>query len=89
MGRYQGCKLTVEVPTSCDERAVRKALVDEFPGIEVVVHVGPALRTTQAVVPDKHSLAGMAERVGLGPGVRTGERALLKMSDEVLRRFNA
>lgn len=86
MSYYRGCKLTIEVPKEYDQAAIKEALVEDLPGIEVRVQI-PTLRTVEAFVPDNHGMTGMSEQVGGGPVVRTGGRTLLQRSDEILGRF--
>jgi hypothetical protein len=90
MSCYKGCQLTIEIPKTgnYDQAAIKKALTDELPGIEITIQTGPVLHAANAVVPKDHSLAGMSEReVGSTQDVPTGARTLAQMADEVLGRF--
>jgi hypothetical protein len=91
MSYYKGCELTIEIPEtgSYDQAAIKKALTDELPGIEIVVRTGHALHAANAVVPKEHPLGGASEQKGRGPEVHTGGRSLLTMAEEVLDRFKS
>lgn len=94
MKYYDRCKLTVKVPESgdFDEAAVRDALSEALPGIEVEFLRSAAaqmLESAEAFVPDSHPLAGMTEQdFQTKKTVLVGPRNILLAAEDVLQRIN-
>jgi hypothetical protein len=94
MKYYQGCKLTVDVPVAreFDESAVRYALDEALPGIEVVFRRVPStdvLEAAEAYVPENHPVAGAEEQdPDTGKWTKVGGRGILLAAADVLMRFS-
>ena len=94
MKYYQDCKLTVDAPASAqlDEAAIRAALDEALPGIEVTfrrVFSADVLEAVSAFVPENHPVAGAEEEdLETKQWVKTGPRNILLAAGEVLMRFN-
>lgn len=90
-GYYQGCKLIIEIPRTgnFDKATITKALSDKMPAVQITIRQ-PSLapHVIEAIVPDNHVMAGMAEqRVGSREMEPTGARTLLMLAREVLSGF--
>jgi len=93
MKYYEGCKLTVDIPASGghDEGAIRDALLETLPGIEVVFRRSSSttvLEAAGAFVPDGHPVAGAEEHdAKTNKWVSVGGRSILMAASDVLTRF--
>jgi hypothetical protein len=94
MKYYERCKLTVNVPTTgdFDEAAVRNALLEQLPGIEIEFRRLPSahiLEAAEAFVPNEHPVAGAADQ---DPETKKwtsiGARSILLAAEDVLSRIN-
>lgn len=64
MSYYKDCRLKIQLPPdrASDKDAIRQALVNELPGVEIEFTSSPNAdppSVAEAFVPDNHALAGM------------------------------
>jgi hypothetical protein len=90
MGYYTGCELKVKIAPdqASDQDAIRKALLEKLPGVDIQFISSPDARRptiAEAFVPDRHPMAGMKRQdFGSTEMKPVAGETLLGMAEDVL-----